>query len=170
MATAAITMNEMEWRSYAIMADAGHVISRIAKRPRVAHAHWSLLMNLGSCNEKIVDLLRLFHAPDSIETLELATPEQLTSLALKLRNVHEKIQQVINQFQAANLGNWRRAYQPKLAKLEQYDREISSHVDAFSQNESSLILLSRRDQEYLLESLLKPPEPNESLRRAFARK
>jgi uncharacterized protein YicC (UPF0701 family) len=167
MQTATMTFNELEWRSDAVTASAGQVISEIARNSKL---HYRVLLDLRSVNDKMLDLLRHLHSPESIKNLESATPDKLQELVDKMKNVHGKIRILIAHVESWDLGYWRRFYRSRLETMATYNQELAMHAEAFATPEKSLILLSKRDQEFLLESLMAPAEPNDALRRAVARR
>lgn len=165
-ATATMKFNELEWRSDAVQASAGQVISEIARNSKV---HYRVLLDLSSLNGKMLDLLQYLHSAESIKTLESAAPEELQELGAKMQHVHGKIRILIANVKSWDLGFWRRFYYSRLETMAAYNKELCSHAEAFRMPDSSLVLLSKRDQEFLLESLLAPAEPNDALRRAFTK-
>ncbi|MGA9804833.1 MAG: hypothetical protein WA383_21295 [Terriglobales bacterium] len=170
MQTATIKFNELEWRSDAVQAAAGRMISNVAKHSELAFLHLRFLGDLRSINEKMIDLLAYMHSPEAISILESAAPEELDRVSMKMHDVHSKMRVLILEVRSADLGFWNRVYVSRLNKLEASNHELCSHVEAFRAANSSLILLSKRDQEFLLESLMAPAEPNDALRRAFMKK
>lgn len=54
-------------------------------------------------------------------------------------------------------------------KLRAHSDELASHIGAFGSRDAALIVLTRRQQDSMMELLLNPPEPNEALRRAFGK-
>jgi hypothetical protein len=156
------------------MADASQTIARVAKQSRIAQGTrravlWAqILLGVRSMSGIMRDLLDIYHAPDAILALEAATPEQLSRIVETMRHVHSKVEETIVMVHPTR--HWRRLYRPYLRKLKEYNDELDSHVRAFCASDSALILLTKRDQDHLAESLLNPPEPNAALRRAFGRK
>ena len=166
--SATITIEEFEARSYSVLADASQTIVKMAKESRVV-THYQVLRGLTSIGEDMRGLLAFFHTADMIHALESATPEQLGNIPARMRDVHDKIEQTISLIHSKKLGYWKSLYDTRVKKLETYNRELDSHVYVLTENQS-LILLTKKDQDRILESLAKPPKPNESLRRAFAQK
>ncbi len=166
----AITFNELEWRSDALGASAGRVISNIAKQSQLAVRHYNVIFGLHSTNSAMLDLLQTLHTSDSIQVLELAPPDRLRELGRKLLDVHNKVRTVVLQIRSFDLGFWRKAYHSSLKNLELHNLELSAHAQALMNADSPLVLLSERDQAFVLESLAASREPNEAMRRAFARK
>jgi hypothetical protein len=118
------------------------------------------------------DLLDRFHQSDTVLALEAASPEDVGNVVGNLRKVHGKIEELVKLIRSIDkkLGYWRRLYQPRIQKLERLRTRLSAEIDALSPTGSPLILLTKNDQHHLVDSLLQPSEPNDALRRAFARK
>jgi len=169
MQTATMEFNELEWCSYAVQASAGKVICNVATHSKLAFQHYAVLMDLSSVNECMLNLLKCLHSPATIKALEASTPEELDHLSAEFQDTHNRLRVVVLKIRSFNLGFWKRLYFSRLDKLEAYNRELFSHIEAFKATDSSLILLSKRDQEFLLESLLAPPKANDALHHAFRR-
>lgn len=171
MTSAALTLtfDEFEARSYSVLAVASHAIVRMAKQSR-AVSHYLLLRDLGLICDDTRSLLEFFHESDSIVALEVAGPEQLGTVPARLRAIHGKIEQTVSLIRSKKFGYWERFYEARAKTLEAYNLELDSHVYALSESQSSVLFLTKRDQDRVLESLANPPKPNEALRRAFARK
>jgi hypothetical protein len=169
MAAQAIAINELEWRNAAVTASAGRVISNLAKQPASAVIHYRLLAGVRTVNGAVSELLTQMHSEASIAALEAALPEQRVTLGQQLENAHDKIRMMIATLRVANLGYWKRFYTPKLDILESWNRELRAHSDALKDTDASLLILSKGDQEFLLDALLNPKEPSEDLRRTFSR-
>jgi hypothetical protein len=165
-----ITFNELEWRSDALGASAGRTIASVARQPRLAVLHYRSIRGLHSISSAMNDLLETIHASDSIEALESAPVDRLEDLGRKLLEGHDKVRTAILQIKSLDLGFWRKAYSSSLQALEHQNQILGTHAAAFANSGAPLVLLSERDQAYLLESLASPNEPNEALRRAFARR
>jgi hypothetical protein len=169
-----ITLNEIEWRSHAVMADAAQTIVRVVKQSRIAQRthreilYGQVLFGLRNMSGLMRDLLDIYHAPDAIIAIEAATPDQLSHIVEMMRDVHDKIDKTMGMVHPTRY--WRSLYRPHLAKLKAYNDELESHTRAFCANDSALILLTKGDQDQLVEALFNPPEPNAALRRAFGRK
>jgi hypothetical protein len=168
-----ITFNEIEWRSHAVLADASQAMVRVAKQSRIAagtqrqFVYFQIYRNVRSMAGLMTNLLNLYHAPDAIRALEAAPPEQLHHIVATMTEIHDKVNQTVDSVNAPKY--WDKLYRPLLQQLTGYNDELASHAGAFlAKADSALILLSKRDQDQLLESLLNPPSPNASLRRAFA--
>ena len=170
MAAGTIAINELEWRSHAVMADAGRVISGLASDAKIAHKHYSLLNKLNSLNGNLSDLLRTFHSQQSISTLESVDSDQLEKICKMLSEIVSKTKEIDREIRTLEVKYWKPFYEARRKKLVLYNEELISHINAFEQSESALIVLSKKDQDFFLQSLLDSPEPNLALRRAFARK
>ena len=168
-ATLPLTFDEFEARSYSVLADASKTIVKMAQQSRVV-THYQILSGLTDIVEDMRSLLDIFHTAEMIPALENATPEQLENVPTRMRDVHGKIEQTISIIRSKKLGYWKRLYDARVEKLETYNCELDSHVYALSESQSSVLLLTRRDQDRILESLANPPKANDALRRAFTRK
>jgi hypothetical protein len=169
MQAATMKFNEMEWRTDAVQASAGRVISSMAMHSKLAFQHYDILKRLSSVNDSLSELLNYLHSQEAIKILEAAAPKELERIGVKMYEVHCKVRVAAAQIRSINLGFWKRLYFSRLDKLEAYNRELSFHSEAFKATDTPLLLLSKRDQNFVLESLLSPPKPNEALRRAFGR-
>jgi hypothetical protein len=159
--------NELEWRADAVQASAGQMISAVARHSKLAFYHYGLLTDLTAIGNTMADLVRYLHTAEAILCLESSTPEELDRFGSKLHEVQGKVRILCCQIRSTDLGFWRKLYTSRLDRMEASNREIIAHAEAFKATDSSLILLSKRDQEFLLESLMAPVEPNDALRRAF---
>ena len=168
-ATLPLTFDEFEARSYSVLADASQTIVRMAKESR-AVTHYQILRDLTSICDDMRSLLDLFHDQNGIPALENATPEQLENIPIRMRAVHSKNEQIISTIHSKKLGYWKHLYDTRVKRLEAYNCELDSHAYALSEGPSSVLLLTKRDQDRILESLANPPSPNDALRRAFERK
>ncbi|MGC2271839.1 MAG: hypothetical protein WA555_00940 [Candidatus Sulfotelmatobacter sp.] len=167
MQTATMKFNELEWRADAVQASAGQMISTVARHSKMAFRHYGTLTDLNTISDKMAELLRYLHSPEASACLESCTSEDLNRLGSKLHEVQGKVRIVVCQIRSMDLGFWRKLYYTRVDRLEASNRDLIAHSEAFKTVDSSLILLSKRDQEFLLESLLAPDEPNDALRRAF---
>lgn len=165
-----IAIAELEWRSYAVLAKAGETISAVARQSRHAVFYYSVLRDTKSIANSMRDLLDMFHAPDSIQAFEAATPDQLSGLIEKGRNIHSKLEEVTYKIRRLRLGYWERLYRGPLIRLDDYNQELERHLTSFAASDQQTLLLTKRDQEQLLASICNPPEPTEALRRAFAKR
>lgn len=166
----AITFNELEWRSDALGASAGRVISNVTTHSKLAFRHYKVLSGLHSTNGAMTDLLEEFTAPDSIQSLESAPSDKLSELGKKLLEVHNKVRTLVLEMKSTDLGFWRKTYQSSLKTLETRNLELHAYAQALLKTDSPLILLSKEDQAFLLASVSVEREPNEALRRASARR
>lgn len=170
MATA-ITINEVEWRSDAVQASAGRVISAVTQHSLLAVMHLEVLLRLHySVNRNMETLLKFLHSPESVRALENAPLDKLAEMGDKMRHVHGRVRCAVAQISSVDLGWWEVFYRPVLTKLDAYNAQIVAHADAFCSNDSAPVLLTKQDQDFVLECVANPREPNEALRRAFARK
>ena len=165
----ALAFDEFEARSYSVLAVASHAIVRMAKKSG-AVTHYLLLRDLSSICDDTRKLLEFFHEADSIAALESASPEQLGTVPSRMRAVHGKIEQTVSLIRSKNFGYWQRLYEARAKTLEAYNIELDSHVYILSESQSSVLLLTKRDQDRIQGSLANPPKPNEALRRALLRK
>jgi Protein of unknown function (DUF1778) len=172
MQTATMTFNELDWRSDAARASAGKVLSSVATQSKAAYKHYAVLRGIGVLNEKMLDLIKLMHSPELRTAIELASATDLAVPTEKLRDLHGKVRITVAQIRCLipSVGFWKPFYSSRLQTLEAYNTEIVGHADAFAEVQSSLIMLSERDQELVLATMENPPAPNDALRRAFARK
>jgi hypothetical protein len=166
---ATMKFNELEWRSDAVQASAGQVISYVARNSKLALLHYGFLSSLGSINNQTLDLVNYMHSPEAIANLEASTDFERERIREKMMDVSNKVRVMICQLRNADFGFWKRVYTKRLEELETANKALYSHAEAFGAIDSSVILLTKRDQERLLESLMAPDEPNDALRRAFMR-
>jgi len=168
---AAITFNELEWRSDAVGASAGRVISNVAKQSTLAARHYHLLLGLRSINDSMTDLLHTMHSPECVKVLESASPEKLLELGQRILEVQSKVRMAIVEIRASDLGYWRNLYNSRLKSLEIHNKELTAHGETFRNSaDSPLLILSSKDQDFVLKSLTSPSQPNDALCRAFERK
>jgi hypothetical protein len=132
--------------------------------------HYQVLRGLGEVVDSMRELLRFLHSDTSIATLEAATPEQRAGLGKAFQDSHEKLQMMIATLHTMDLGYWKPLYAPKIEKLTAWNREYAAHSEALRDIDTELLVLSQRDQEFLIEALLNPKEPSEDLYKVFARK
>jgi uncharacterized protein DUF1778 len=169
-----VTLKEIEWRSHAVIAGTAQTIVRVVKQSRVGQSarreilHGQILLNVRSISGLMRDLLNLFHAGDAIVTLEGVTPEQREHIVETLRDVHVNVEDTIARLHPTRY--WKKLYRSSVAKLKAYNAELEAHASAFCATDSQLILLTKNDQDQLLDALSRPAKPNAALRRAFARK
>jgi hypothetical protein len=168
--TTTATFDELEWRSYSIKADVGQVIERATAQSSLALTHYRVLRGLRSVSGTMDELLQMFHRTEHLRALESASPEELTKILTKLSDVAPKVAGMIGTLRSMDLGYWRPLYRRLLGPLENYNRELQSHVESFGSADATLVLLTTAGQHALLKSLQSPPEPNAALRRAFARR
>jgi hypothetical protein len=168
-----LTFSEIEWRSYAVMAEAGQTIVRVAQQSQIAQRarreflQAQIYFGIRSMSGLLRDLLDIYHAPDAILALEAASPEQLIHTTESMRDIHSKVEQTIARIHPTRY--WRSFYRPFLKSLKAYNDELATHACAFEANNSALILLTKKDQDHLVDSLLNPSRPNDTLRE-FVRK
>jgi len=171
MSAQEIALNELEWKSARITASAGEIVSNVLRQPISAARHHRVRKSINVVIEAISEYLTLIHTRESITALEAATPEQRDSLSRQLGDAHDKLHMLIAQTRAiSRTGNWRRWYAPRLEKIIDSNRQLGAHASALRDSETLPILLTKCDQEFLLEALLNPKEPSEDLRRVFARR
>jgi hypothetical protein len=169
-----ITLKEIEWRSHAVIAGASQTIvqvvkqSRIAQRTRREVLYGQILLGIRNLSGLMRDLLDLFHAQNAIMTLEAATPEERGRIVETIRDVHASVEETTARLHPTR--HWRKLYRLYVEKIKTCNAELESHANAFSAIGSQLILLTKNDQDQLMDALLRPSEPNDALRRAFARK
>ena len=171
--SAAITFDELEWRHHSIMADTSQALVRLHQHSKLAITHWRVLHLLKSSDGRLEDMLARFSDPDTLIVFEAASVEQLRSLVVNLRQLDEKVAELVRAIRALekDLGYWRRFYRTRGQVKEQLRLRLVAQIEALSPTHgASLILLTKTDQEHLVNALLTPAEPNEALRRAFARK
>lgn len=172
MSAAAIALNELEWRNAAIAASAGEVVSQVIRQPASAIKHLRVHRKIDVVTEATNVLLTLLHAPQSIAALEAVTLEQRHTLGRQMKEAHQKIHMLIAKTDAFSQGRtWSHLYAPHRAKLAAANRQLEAHANSLcDSDDASLILLTKQDQEFLLEALLNPKEPSEEMRRVFARR
>ncbi len=171
MSAQEIALNELQWRSAQITASAGEAVARVLRQPISALKHYSVLRSLNTVTATISEFLTFIHTADSIAALEAAAPEQLHDIGRQLEDACSKLQMLIAKTDVfSRAGTWRRWYAPRLEKVSDSNRQLRTHANALRSRDSSLILLTKRDQEFLLEELLNPKEPSEDLRRVFKRR
>lgn len=168
--SAAITFDELERRQNSVMADISQAVVRL--HSKLAITHWKVFQVLRSTDSGLEDLLARFREPDTLVVLEAASPEQLQRLVDNLRQLDEKVAVLVRAIRSLeNLGHWRKFYRKRGHVKEQLRLRLVAQIEALSPTDgASLILLTGTDQEHLVNALLTPAEPNEALRRAFARK
>jgi hypothetical protein len=167
-----ITFNEIQWRSHAVIADGAKAIVKAASRSKIANGvrlqtlYFQIYQNVRSMSTLTNEILDLFHAPEAIMAIEAAAPEDMQTIVETMNRVHAKIEQTLQQVKPPKY--WGKLYKPVFDRLSANNVELRSHSLAFADKaHTALILLSRRDQLCLLESIQNPPEPNAALRRAF---
>jgi hypothetical protein len=165
--SATITLNELEGRSHAILADASLTIVKVAQHSRQAIKHYNLLRSLSSITGKMEGFLVFLHTVDFINFVDIAPPENVIRVAAIVHEIPDKVNELLYEIQSTEKGYWHKLYRPVLKRLETSNRELQAHVAALSREDSPRLLLSKTDQDQLVASLLDPPEPNEALRRAF---
>lgn len=168
MQTATMKFNELEWRSDAVQASAGQMISRLATHSKEAFGHYSILLGLREINKQMTELLSYLHSPQAIRVIESSSEEERNRIGAKMHTVAGKVRVGICQLRESDIGFWKRVYLPRLEMLSAANQELCSHAEAFMAADS-LIMLSKRDQDFMLESLMAPDEPNDALRRVFTR-
>jgi hypothetical protein len=171
MSAAIITVNELEGRSYTILANASHALAAIpsvAKHSRQAVRHYLFCLRLGKIAGQLEELMAYLHTPESIVALESAQPERVVRLGQIMREIPVKSFELVSMIRSADLGFWQSSYERHTKRLESSAGEASAHISVFLEG-TPLVLLTKVDQDRLVESLLNPPEPNARLRRAFGR-
>ena len=166
----ALIFSELEWRNYVLLANASKALITLRKKSHLAFRHYQALGILKSIVSGMAEVGTLLHSREAVSALERATADQLLAMAEKMRDIHTKNTEIVAQIRTLDLGFWGPVYHPYVLKLESCSSEMDSHIRAFTQSESANILLTKRDQDHLLGTLLNPPEPNEALRRAFGLK
>jgi hypothetical protein len=171
MSTNEIALNELEWRSAQITASAGEAFSKVLRQPVSAVRHYRVLKSISGAIQAINEFLALIHTTDSITALESATPEQRSDLGRQLDEAYSKLHLLIARTETlSRTGSWKHFYAPRLEKICDCNRQLKAHANALRDSDTSLLLLTKRDQEFLLEALLNPGEPAEEQRQAFTRK
>jgi hypothetical protein len=171
MSAQEIALNELQWRSARIIANAGEVVSWVLRQPVSAVKHARIRRSIDAITIAISEFLTLIHSGDSISALEAATPEQRYDLGRQLDGAYSKVHLMIARIDVLSRpGSWKDWYAPRLGKIRDANNQLKAHANALLDRESSLILLTKRDQEFLLKALLNPEEPSEELRRVFAQK
>jgi hypothetical protein len=165
-----LTFRELAFRTDALSVSASKVIYRTAKQTKLAVKHYEVMVGLRSLHDAMSGLLKTIHAKESISQIESAPAATLEQFGRDFLDVHNKVRVAALQLRGLDLGYWRKLYDSSLSKLDACNAELLAHASAFSKTESPLILLTRQDQDLLFNRLSDPPEPNEALRRAFARR
>ena len=170
MAEQAITINNIEWRSDAVRAKSGQLLSMAYKHAKISILHISILREIKSLTLSMKDLVASLHDPKAIFVLESASREDRSKIGANLRNTSDKVQMTIAGLRAVDGGSWKKMYTSRIADLENVNREYCAHSKAFKNQDAELLMLSKADQDFLIEGLINPKEPSEDLRRVFARK
>lgn len=170
MGAQTITFNEVEWRSAEVTARSGKIFSTAAHHARLGIRHLGILHSLGDLSEAMKGLLAYLHEEEPRKVLEMASQDQRQGLAEKLRDSHDKVQMMLARLRSTDHGHWERYYRRKYAVIEGPNLELCALSDALKNYECEVIMLSKRDQDYLLQALMNPKEPSEDLRGVFARK
>jgi hypothetical protein len=170
MTAQAIALNEIEWRSDAVAASAGRAISNVATHTLAGIKHLRILNAMSVIRDALTELLRHLHTEDSITALENATPEQRIKIATKFCEINDKVRLMFAASENVHLGYWKPWYTPKLNAIKLLNSELVGHSEALKDTDAALIILSKKDQEFLLEAILNPKEPSEDFYRVFARK
>lgn len=165
--SATITFDELEYRSYSVMAAASEAIVKVARESRHSVTHYKIVLSLRAVSRDMKDLLAMMHSKESIVVIESASLEQLSELAQRLSEVHAKVVQAIAKIRSRRSGYWGHLSQSPLTTLERYNNELDAYVRAFKDAEPRLILLSKADQEQLLAAILTSTGPSAELWRAF---
>jgi hypothetical protein len=168
MATQAIVINEIEWRTDATTAKAGKAFSAVVQH---GARHLVVLSSIRDVTIAMNELRERFHLKSSICALEEAQDVQREQLGRKIRYAVDKVHMLLSATKAAPMGKyWKRFYAPRLAALESVNRELRVHCDAMLDLDSAVVFLSKSDQDFVLESVNNPKEPSEALLQVFARK
>jgi hypothetical protein len=167
--TSSITYYEMEYRSFAVLAKTAKTSSALRTKKPTVVTNVILLWDLITLGYLVRHLLKLFHRPDAVRNrlLETATPEQLESLAARMEFSHSRTAQIICRFNGIK-GEFP-GHSAALEELERRNEEFGALLAAIRSDESVAILVSARDQERIIRSLLDPEPPNEELVSAFRR-
>lgn len=116
---------------------------------------------------KLVDS---FHRPDVIRAVERhcengPLDEIIALLADSLKRSHETA--VLARQVTIPFPYWAEVWTRNLQNLESRNEELAAHIRAFSSGQK-VLLLTREQQEQLIDMLLDPPEPSPGLRRLLA--
>lgn len=171
MSAQEIALNELEWRSARIAASAGEAVSLVLRQPISAVRHYRVLKSISAAIEAINEFLELIHTSSSITALERATPEKRSDLGRQIDEAFSKLHMLIARTEMlSRSGSWKHWYAPRLERITDSNRQLKAHANALRDSEGSLLLLTKRDQEFLLEALLNQEQPAGDLRQASARK
>jgi hypothetical protein len=162
-------LTQLEWRGYAILADTFKVIATVAtpSEARWVIFYYGLRSTLKSIAANMREMGGFIHSRESVVSFEQATLDQLGSIVFTMENVHRKTVDMVKVVRSIDAGAWSVIYARQLDAVEAYSLEIENRAKSFRQTDSARLLLTKRDQDILVESLLNPPEPNDALRQAF---
>ena len=170
MTATALTFNSIEGISYRILKEATDSVKINAKQSSLAIKHFRLFQSTKAMVADMFDLLETLHQPSVVIAIESADPEVTQDIGETILRVCHKTTAIVATMRSTNFGYWEKLYRQPLEKLETYSTSLESHARAFTRNDLAVVLLSREDENALLESLLNPPQPNEALRRSFAKR
>lgn len=171
MAAHAIALNEIEWRADATSANAGRAISSIKSHASLGLRHVSLLKSITDLSNCSRDVVAVMHKECSVSALECATREERAKLGEKLVSGCDKVRILIVSIRNASIGkHWMKFYEPKLRALQIANEAMIVHCHALRDQDSALLVLSDKDERFILDAVLNPKEPSEELYRLFARK
>jgi hypothetical protein len=169
-----LVFNEIESRIYAVMAEATQTLGQVVKQSQIVQSTRTdilfgrYLLATRSISGKMRKLIGGFHTADAIKTLEAARPEDLESLAERMLVLHKKVKETLDAIRPPRY--WRELFRNTADELNAYNEELAAHAHAFEMKSGALLVLSKNDQDILVDSLLNPPQPNAALREAFAKK
>jgi hypothetical protein len=157
--TTSLTYDQMEAHTFAIQ-------WRTAQASIALKARRSILTKISIAKDLlflVVEVRRLldgYYSPAVVKhrIFEEATQEQRASLAAKMEDGHQRIEKILTKLKGEDFRSI--TFEPFMPLLEQSTEEWGRIVRALRDNDSVMIVLSRRDQDKLIRTLLEPVEKN----------
>lgn len=163
-----VVFYELQSRSYAVLADTGRAIRSVTIHSKLSVKHYELCTGLKSLVKKMNALVDVLHTPESVVAIERMSPENLLKALEPMRKIPTQLTELVDDLRTVNLGFWKPLYERQLRPLEQRSRALEVHLQVLSTH--PILLLTKSDEEQLLQAILNAPEPSLALRRSFTSK
>jgi len=166
--SAAVTYEELEYRTHVVRAKATKASIDLSKRRVPLIPLIGLIWDLKRLEVDFALLLKDMHSASSAQRrlLENASKEERAELAALMEPTPDRVRSVVARIRKLPASSY---CEPTLLTLERQAEELEAHVRALSDETSTPIMLSKLDQKNIVTALLSDQEPSDDLKAAFAR-
>ena len=172
------TYYDLEFRTYTVLRRTAKISGVVVRNS--TPSWWERLkaiVQLAQLVASAKDLLRVFHeeavvAHALLEHARLDSPEILAEVCDRIHLAVDRtnaLLEILRESPSLSHGLLSSTYAGLVAHLEHHNEDLASHSEAFRDEHSVPIMISKKDQGLLVKSLLNPPNPNERLQDSFRR-